>query len=170
MPSFRVDVDYFDCSKLTQSPCDAKPCWKPAEQSSTCTDLIRKSESVSTTDRHLAVEGSAVKFVRPPSSILCMKGADCRAMMSAVGGMVWTVFDGCMGQQSAQPGSRSSQTFMKPLPAARMTSPVMTDLSDKPQDLSVRTSARHVTCSDSSTTSTVDISGRSQRTELTGKA
>ena len=140
MPSFRVDVDYFDCTKLTQSSCDAKPCWKPAERSATCIDLIRRSESVSTTDRHQAVEGSAAKFVRP-SSILSTNWT----LMSTVGDAGWPVFDDCMGQQSAQPSIRSSQTFMMPLPAARTTSPVMTDLSDKPQDLSVRTSARHVT-------------------------
>jgi len=162
MKSFRVAVDdYFD-SSTQQSSGGARPHRKTAEQSvATCTNLIRRSGSVSTKVHHQAVEGYCAKFVRPPSCDW--------ALMAAVGDTGWTVFEGCLGQQPAQPGSRSPHMFTTPLPAARTTSSV-TDLSDIPQDLSVRTSARHVTSSDSSTTPTIDTSRRFQHTVLPGKS
>jgi len=175
MRSFGVAVEYFDGTQLPPAATSCAAKTRPiSAQSPTSTKSVRKSEIVysAPTKGRRDVEDPSAKLIHLPST-LPMNGA-CWSLRCAES----TVLDSCAGgsnfrgQWLIQPGSgpnTSYTTVFMPVLRSASTTTSATSASDEPEDLSVRTSARHVTAADRSPSPTIAISSNFQHAQLPGK-
>jgi len=173
MRSFGISVGYLDGRQLSaEAVCLAEP--RPKSLQSTT--FIRRSEIVrgaSATGRESAADRSAHP-VRLPSTNDAhwplLTAVVRRAEPTALDGrVVGSNFPGrCLAKPGGGPHTSYAAVFVPLLRTATTTTSAI-DASDEPEDLSVRTGARHVTVVDNSTTQTITTDGHFQRAELTGK-
>jgi len=177
MQSFRVAVGYFDRTQLL--PTATSGAVKPRSNSgqpSMSTKLVRRYEvgrRASTKD-HPTVEGSSAKFVNPKYT-LQTNGVRWSLAATILRCTEPDALGGCVngsnfrGQWLAEPGSGphpSYRAVIVPLLAsANTTAASASDVSDEPEDLSVRTGACHVT----STSPTAATDKRFQPPQLRGR-
>jgi len=181
--SFRAAVEYLDGTQLPTSatPCTAKPLLN-AGQYSLSTKLISRSDvarGVSTKSCR-AVEDYPVKcaYLPPAVSITASGWTSAAAVVKSADDTQLTRFDGWM--DGSWPAERSDRTkpytsyagVIAPQLGAVGRTISVTDISDEPEDLSLRTGAchvtRHVTPVHGRTALTIANSSRFHPNELPG--
>ena len=167
MRSFTVAVKYFDRTQLptsTTAACVAKP--RP--NSGQSAKLIVRSAS---TKGHQAIGDPSAEHV-PLQSVVSTNGSGWSLAPAVVHR---SMYDGCVDsadlwlrEPSSGPKTSYTALYVPLLRADSLTSSTTStiDVIDEPEDLSVRTGARHVTDTARSTTPT---DSRFQHTQLQGK-
>ena len=168
MQSFRVAVGYFDRSQLPPAATSCAVKARPKSgQPAMSTKLVRRSEMVcrgASTKDQPTVEDPSAKFVNPKYT-LQTNGVRWSLAATVLRCTEPDVLGGCVNGSNIR-GIPSYRAVIVPmLASANTTAASASDVSDEPEDLSIRTGACHV----SSTNPTTATDNRFQPSQLPGK-